>query len=376
MTTPTSSSRPLRLTDIGELIAAVPALLGFRPTRSLVVLTLSPATAGPGSGGSATIGAVMRHDLLLDGPRHTAPDRMHDAFRRFRAVCAREGAESVIAILVDDRLSDPHGPDAERAHTIVEEFAASLAGADITLGGALAVPAIDAGATWFVPGRGECGTVPDPDASVVAAARVFDGNPIRRARSELTALLEPYPTGFREEVADSLDEAARTRDLTYERAERAGGAGYADRAELQTLLSHVARAGDGADRLLPGEYAELAVILANRTVRDAVLALASGPWADAAERLWLDLARALPDPERADAAALVAFGAYVRGDGPFAGVALKAALESDPRHRLSDLLDQALQAGLLPEAIRGLAATGYELAARLGVELPQDGTAR
>lgn len=374
MTTPTSSSRPLRLTDIGDLIAAVPALLGFRPTRSLVVLSLSPATAGPGAGGAATIGAVMRHDLLLDGPRHTAPDPMHDAFRRFRAVCSREGADSVIALLVDDRLTDPHGPDAERAHTIVEEFAASLATADITLGGALAVPAIDAGAIWFVPGRGECGTVPDPDTSVVAAARVFDGNPIRRARSELVALLEPYPAKFREEVADCLDEAAHARDFAYERAERAGGAEYADRTELQTLLSFVAGSAD-SDGMLPRDYAELAVILANRTVRDAVLALAAGPLACAAERLWVDLARALPDPERADAAALVAFGAYVRGDGPFAGVALKAALESDPRHRLSDLLDQALQAGLRPESIRGLAATGYEIAARLGVELPHDGCA-
>ncbi|MGI9207167.1 MAG: DUF4192 domain-containing protein [Rhodococcus sp. (in: high G+C Gram-positive bacteria)] len=375
MTTPTSSSRPLRLTDIGDLIAAVPALLGFRPARSLVVLSLSPVTTRPGETGAATIGAVMRHDLLLDGPRDGTQDPMREAFRRFRAVCAREEADSVIAILVDDRLQDPHGPAAGRAHALLEEFAAYLATADIVLGGALAVPAIDAGATWFVPGRDDSGTVPDPDASVVAATRVFDGNPIRRTRSELTTLLEPSPASFRADVASRLDAAVDARDLAYERAERSGGSAAADRAELETLLALVLPGRDG-EHLLPGECAELAVILANRTVRDAALALATGPWAGAAERLWVDLVRALPDPERADAAALVAFGAYVRGDGPFAGVALGVALESDPRHRLSDLLDQALQAGLRPDAIRSLAATGYEIAARLGVALPQDGPAR
>ena len=34
------------------------------------------------------------------------------------------------------------------------------------------------------------------------------------------------------------------------------------------------------------------------------------------------------------------------------------------------LLDQALQAGLRPETVRGLADTGFEIAARLGVPLP------
>lgn len=366
MTTPTSSSRPLRLTDIGDLIAAIPALLGFRPARSLVVLSLTPARGG---GDVAAIGAVMRHDLLLPGACAPLPNPMREAFGRFRAVCARENAESVMAVLVDDRLDDPRGPAAVEALRIVEEFAEYLSGAGIALGSVHAVSEIVSGATWFVPGADEWGLVSDPESSVVAAARVFDGSPIRRSRSELAALLAPYPFEFRREVEACLDDAADARDRAYERAARAGGVEHADRTELEAVLSRVA-SSSGGKRPNAVECAELAVLLANRTVRDAALALAAGSKARDAEHLWLELTRALPDPERADAAALVGFSAYVRGDGPFAGVALGVALESDPRHRLSDLLDQALQAGLRPDSIRGLAETGYEIAAKLGVSLP------
>ncbi|MBV8927734.1 MAG: DUF4192 family protein, partial [Mycobacteriaceae bacterium] len=59
-----------------------------------------------------------------------------------------------------------------------------------------------------------------------------------------------------------------------------------------------------------------------------------------------------------------------RGDGPLAGVALEAALRSDPGHRMTGMLDTALQSGVRPEQIRELAVTGYELADQLGVQLP------
>ena len=50
--------------------------------------------------------------------------------------------------------------------------------------------------------------------------------------------------------------------------------------------------------------------------------------------------------------------AYVRGDGPLAGVSLEAALRCEPGHRMAGMLDTALQSGLRPEQIRGLTAIG------------------
>ena len=119
------------------------------------------------------------------------------------------------------------------------------------------------------------GTVPDPQASPVAAARVFEGGAIRRSRAELADLLAPMPMPGRMQVADHIDEAIDTRDLAYELAVRAGGRDRADRQELEAVLSHIARHGDGAELLAP-ELAELAVLLSNSTVRDAVMALATG----------------------------------------------------------------------------------------------------
>lgn len=372
MTIFASSPRPLRLTEPGELIAAIPALLGFTPSRSVIVVSLTAAGDVPGT---AVIGAVMRHDLVLPDDAGGAPDVMGAAFARFGAVCARDGADAVLVVLVDDRLDLPDGPGVNEARRIVDVLTHELARHDVDVVAVRAVPEIDTGQVWFALSgatpydEATCGTVPDPTASPVAAARVFDGGLIRGSRTELAALLEPLPMPVRSRVAEYIDGAVDTRDLAYETAVRAGGRDHADRVEFETVLDRIADLDRGIDLPAP-DVAELAVLLSNPTVRDASLALAAGPFADAAERMWITLTRSLPDPERAEAAALVGFGAYVRGDGPFAGVALGVALEANPRHRLADLLDQALQAGLRPGTVRGLAETGYEIAARLGVALP------
>ena len=54
-----------------------------------------------------------------------------------------------------------------------------------------------------------------------------------------------------------------------------------------------------------------------------------------------------------------------------AGVSLEAALHIDPTHRMAGMLDTALQSGMRPDRIRQLAMTGYRLAERVGVELPE-----
>lgn len=114
----------------------------------------------------------------------------------------------------------------------------------------------------------------------------------------------------------------------------------------------------------------LGCALTDVQVRDTLYALAVGENADEAESLWGVLARALPAPWRAEALVLLAFSAYVRGDGPLTGVSLDAALRCAPGHRMAGMLDTALQSGLRPEHIRDLAVTGYRLAKQLGVQLP------
>ena len=117
--------------------------------------------------------------------------------------------------------------------------------------------------------------------------------------------------------------------------------------------------------------ARLACALTEPQVRDTLYALAVGDGAAQAEALWAMLSRTLPAPWRVEALVLLAFSAYARGDGPLAGVSLEAALRCDPTHRMAGMLDTALQSGMRPEQIRELAVTGYRLAEKLGVQLPE-----
>lgn len=152
MTASTSSSQPLHLSDIGELLAAVPAMLGFHPTRSFLVLSLSPAQRSPNNDGRGdAIGAIMRHDLLLPRAEEPIPAPMSAAFERFCTVCVREGARAVLVVLVDDRLDHPRNHASGSAVRLVEEFADELALSGIELAGVHATPEI---------ARGACGSRP------------------------------------------------------------------------------------------------------------------------------------------------------------------------------------------------------------------------
>ena len=141
------------------------------------------------------------------------------------------------------------------------------------------------------------------------------------------------------------------------------------RASVRDAIAAAERVAAG-DQLPESVLGRLACALTDPQVRDTLYALAVGDGAAQAESLWATLSRTLPPPWRVEALVLLAFSAYARGDGPLAGVSLEAALRCDPTHRMAGMLDTALQSGMRPEQIRELAATGYRLAERLGVQLP------
>ncbi|MFE3291562.1 DUF4192 domain-containing protein [Rhodococcus sp. NPDC059234] len=337
--------RPVRISDPGDLIAAIPALLGFRPRRSLVAVCL-------GGGDPSVVRAVMRHDLPSGGIGPA--DR--DGLDRIALVCARGEVDSVVAVVVDDRAGRRGVHNA-----LADELGACLAEYEIPLIGAHALAEIAAAQRWRgLLGDSSRGVLPDPSSSEVAAAQVLGGRAIRDSREELEAVLDPDPARDRTRLAALI---ARSRDAGCAQAPPNR------RVRLEFVLGRIA---DRASAVIPtdDEIVELALALADVRVRDALLSLAVTDEADAAEQLWIALARALPDPDRAEAAALLGFSAYVRGDGPMAGIAFTAALRANPDHRLASLLDDALQSGIRPESVCDLATTGREIAARIGARMP------
>ncbi len=324
----------------GALIAAIPAVLGFVPVNSLVLITAA----------DGEMGAVLRADLP------DAPERLS----QLADLASTSGAEIVIAVIVDGKGADcPMCVDEHRRLT--DSLTGELADRGVELIAAHVVAEVAAGARWCcVDGCGNSGLVEDPTASPTAVAAVLDGRRLYRRREELV------------EVVATAD-TARTAGLAQLIARADAPDGARSDPQVRGDIEHALAC---AEQNIRGhspsdeQLTRLALALADARVRDTLYALAVGQRAGEAEALWAALARCLPDRWRVEALVLLAFSAYARGDGPLAGISLDAALRCDPGHKMAGMMDQALQAGMRPEQIRELAQTGYRLARQLGVRLP------
>ncbi|MER5964340.1 DUF4192 domain-containing protein [Streptomyces sp. NPDC002057] len=115
--------------------------------------------------------------------------------------------------------------------------------------------------------------------------------------------------------------------------------------------------GDAADDALVGtdEAAALIIGLQDRVTRDRAAEWMEGWEGKAALRLWRVLARRCVTPYQEHAAApltLAGWAAWSTGDEPTARVALGLALDADPEYVFAQLLHQACNEGLDPESLR------------------------
>jgi hypothetical protein len=329
----------------GALIAALPAVLGFVPENSLVLMSLD--------GGE--LGSVMRIDL---------GDGLLDRIEHLVEVAAAAEPDAAIAVVVDADGARCSVCDEEHQE-LCETLREALALNDIVLLAAHVVDRVACGGRWHcADGCGASGEVDDPSASPLAVAAVLDGRRLYPRRADLQAVVAVDDPARSAELAATIKRQAVTRAAAH-RADPAGCC----RRDVENAMAAAVRVA-GGQSLSDAEFAELGCALRDVQVRDTLYALAVGENAGPAESLWAVLARALPQPWRVEALVLLAFSAYARGDGPLAGVSLEAALRCEPDHRMAGMLDTALQSGLRPEHIRDLATTGYRLAKRLGVRLP------
>ena len=325
----------------GKLIAALPAVLGFVPEKSFVLVTLE----------DGELGCVMRVDLTDDAT---------DAVVQMATVAAASRPERAIAVIVDEdgascrMCNDDH-------RELARVAAEALKAHGIELWAAHVVDRIAADGHWHcADGCGASGTVDDPSSSPLAVAAVLDGRRLYASRAELLDVI-------------TMTDPERTAGLSgaIERASHDGGRrpDAAARRDVEHAMAAATGLAEGG-LVTDDDIARLAWALTDPRVRDTLYALAVGSTAEQVEALWALLARVLPESWRSEALVLLAFSAYVRGDGPLAGISLVEALRCNPKHKMAGMLDQALQTGMRPEQIRELARTGYRLAKRLGVQLP------
>ena len=338
------------------LITAIPALLGFVPDRSLIVLTFRC---------DHTIIATMRYDLLLrhDGRPST---ELRATIAGIGELGREYGAEATAVVIVDDRYRI-EGPQYRTILALCDRAFAPCGG----LSAGLITARIAHGQRWWagrtgtgvpapvhVPASRE-GLVDDPHTSPTAVREaVTTGRRVLDCRDEMTTMLDPVtcecPTCTR--PPDSAD--ADSGSL------------------LRLVLAHLRRGQRYPAAIGCADAAALATALTDLTVRDVLLALAVTDLRGDAETLWRALARRLSGTARASAASLLAHLHYIAGEGAYAAVALDCALDADPDWSFAVLLSQALRTGAHPAMLWDIVGHSYELAASLGVELPRPSVAR
>jgi hypothetical protein len=335
----------VRLTDLGELAASIPHLLGFRPRESVVLVSLTGSQGG-------RVGLTVRADI---------PPAEH--------------AGAAAAVLTRGVLTDRPGgvlvavvsetPDAGTAAGCGDGLPhRALVGEVVRALTAQGVPVPDAilvrGGRWWsydcprpccAPGSG---TPLPTGVTELEVAAVATGVVVEPDRDALARRIAPPDPGAAHEIA-----AACAR-IAVDCAERIRSVGRDEVAgeSWTAVLDALVRCRPGAPAARTGlsdtEVARLVWGLRDQALRDRALELALGPDAAAAEQLWTECTRRAPAPLDAAPATLLAVSAWLRGDGAMADVALGRALAGDPGYALARLLGQALAACMRPAELREL----------------------
>ncbi len=349
----------VRLADCGDLVSAVPYLMGFVPRRSLVLVSLR----GP----RLSWGLTARADLPRDQVRFDVTALADQLVER---VCA-DGPRELVAVVYDDLpwVTDPR-PWAGLVEAV--RVAAKSGGTDLR-------EAVYVGAERFWSFSCTVATCCPPTGRLIsstrgspaAAAFVFDGVAPARVREEVEARLRPGGPSARAAVRSMSDDQMRGVLERWSGKDLEGQSRWG-RAVVDLFGEVVHRYTVGGTSVGASEAARLLVGLAVTGVRDDVItkwtnwlqALPDGvgdpkPGAvppgveerstgDAVERLLVDLVRCATITLSVAPLTLLSLDCWARGDGGLANIAIDRALSADPTYRLALLADQLLRAGIAP----------------------------
>ncbi|WNI18405.1 DUF4192 domain-containing protein [Actinacidiphila sp. ITFR-21] len=345
-----------------ELADALPYLMGFYPTDSLVMLALH--------GENRRFGGRLRLGLPQD------PEEWPEVAGQL-ADClvensTRRGArpDSVVIFLCQDpRAGEAAGSVVERLRPLAQRLRLACGELDVPVVEALC---LSAGRWWSycrpdtaaVPGDGQ--ELPPAGSTAMAATAAYAGLPVPGSLRDMEARLRPAERNRRHEIA--LDIAAA--ELVPRMMDHDGGE---QEEQIRKRTLGLARAalerfrtappitdpgrGDGRDDRLLGDDEAAAIILGlqDREARDRAAEWMEPLQADAALRLWRALARRCAGPYGDHAAAPLALAGWVAwssGDESEARVALGMALDREPHYTFARLLHHSVNEGLDPELLR------------------------
>ncbi|MFB6981282.1 DUF4192 domain-containing protein [Streptomyces scopuliridis] len=359
---PTGSAdeQQITLRSPAELADALPYLLGFHPTDSIVMVALQ--------GDRGRFGGRLRLGIPRS-PKEWPPvaDQL--------AECLIEGSERrggrpegiVVFLCQDPRAGETGRQVMERLRPLAQRLRTACGSLDVPVHEALC---ISDGRFWSYccPDVRCCppeGTgLALPGTSVMAAAAAYAGVQVRGSLREMEARLEPWRTPAAKEQERALDDAGAAlvpRILSGGSRERVGEDTLRLARALIGRLKETPGGGPAGtdaedDRLITHEEAATVILgLQDRETRDRAAEWMEGPEAAPALRLWRALSRRCVGPYAEHATApltLAGWVAWSTGDEPSARVALGLALRLDPEYVFARLLHQACNEGLDPETLR------------------------
>ena len=324
----TVSPEPIvvKVGELNALVDAVPYLLGFQPTESIVAVSLR----GPRE--------RMDFTLRLDLAPEDYDDQVAQMIvERMRAA----GADSVMVFVYTDAEPGERGLP---RHELVDRLVK-----DMPMGVREAWLVTDERVWSYLCDDERCcpseGKVREqtPESLTLSAAHALNGDVVLPDRDSVVATVQPV-TGDRAEAmgraidAAAVAHAAFTPQRAWTRARRLA-------AKLR------ARYESPPATVTDDEAASLIVALHDEQVRDKMLGWATAE-SDTMLMLLHDLAVLAVPPLDAPACTAYAWAAYMRGNGLVASVAVERALMSDPQYSLAQLLAEALLRQVPPSRLR------------------------
>ena len=312
------ADRPVvRLSGPGDVVEALPYLVGFVPQDSVVVVAL----------------AGSRHQVVLTARVDIAEDPVCALAPAWQAATA-EGADSVLIVVFDDAAGGVPLPHAG----VVGRLMAHARGHRLAVHDALCV---GSARYWsYMCHEPACCPVEGrtvPIRGGVAAELVYSGQSVVGSREQLRAEF-------------ALDEVrARRIAALLPAAGHVGDRRWSVSEQIAYLDAWV----DADDRLGRPDVDLVRAIraLQDVAVRDAQLLDRGAEGDRAAGQLWGGLAQVSPAPWRAVPLTLLAICAYRRGDGARANVAAEAAMAADAAYPLARLVAQALACAVSPRLL-------------------------
>ena len=309
------TSRPFSIRTEADVLAMIPFTLGFHPEDSLVLVTL-----GRGLG-------PFHARIDLPDDVEDLPDIVDHLVH---AAVANDGDRAMVVAYTDDVCL---------AEAAVGLLVGRLEAADIET---LLEFRAD-GRRWYPLGldhldlRSIEGVPYDVRTHELTSQAVLEGRVTFRNRAELADSLTPVDLELVEQVA-----------AAYARLGRLGSTESALVPEARWVVEETRL---GLRRRTPADAAATARMLrglAVRDVRDLVWCEIHRGNADAHVELWREVVRRSPTELVAPAAGLLAFSAWLAGDGALAWCAVERSLGADPDHTLAQLVAKALEAALSP----------------------------